>query len=297
MPSSLTDQAAEVTAPVTAEAAAEVTGSDAELPRRQALGVVVGFDGSPDAERALRWAAWDARARHAMLTVCLIEDGLPDAGAMLTPGVRLARDLMGEGLAQPLLVTGSPGAALCARAPDADLIVVGARGSGRERMPGLPIGSVSLQVAANAPGRTVVVRGLHPASAHTCMPVVVGLDGSPGSAAAARFAIEEAALRRSYVVAVCALADSPGVLGASGHIRRDAEDLIARCALENPEMPVQCKMSEGPARTALLEAGAGAQLLVVGARGRGGFNGMTIGSVGLAVISYARCPVAVVRGM
>jgi nucleotide-binding universal stress UspA family protein len=56
---------------------------------------------------------------------------------------------------------------------------------------------------------------------------------------------------------------------------------------------VERRVSEGSPRAALLEAAADAQMIIVGARGRGGFEEMSIGSVGLAVLAYARCPVGV----
>ncbi len=276
------------------DARAEQASSKAQASAASPLGVLAGYDGSPDAERALRWAAWEARARRTMLTV--LSAGQADIDAVLAPGMRLARELAGEDRTRRLAATGSAAAALCAHSASAELIVVGARGSGRDSMPGMPIGSVSLQVAANATGPVIVVRsGGHATSGHTSLPIVVGLDGSPDSHAAAQFAVEEAALRHCHLIAVCALADSPGVLGAAGHIRQDAGQLMARHERENPELDIRCEMSAGSARSALLEASVGAQLVVVGARGLGGFTGMTMGSVGLAVTSYARSPVAVIR--
>jgi nucleotide-binding universal stress UspA family protein len=50
-----------------------------------------------------------------------------------------------------------------------------------------------------------------------------------------------------------------------------------------------------PARSSLTEVAEAADLLVVGSRGRTGWSSLLLGSVGLRCITYAPCPVAVVR--
>jgi nucleotide-binding universal stress UspA family protein len=66
-------------------------------------------------------------------------------------------------------------------------------------------------------------------------------------------------------------------------------------AKAHPEVSVWHRVLPGTPRSALLAAAAEAQLLVVGARGRGGFDEMSLGSIAHAVLQYAPCPVAVVR--
>ena len=62
-----------------------------------------------------------------------------------------------------------------------------------------------------------------------------------------------------------------------------------------PEVDVVEKTARGNAAAVLIGESAGAELLVVGSHGRGGFGGLLLGSVSHAVLHHARCPVAVVR--
>lgn len=275
-----------------------------------ATGIVAGYDGSADAEEAVAWAAREAQARGCALTVCLVRerpfpappappDGPDDAGRRsgheaLARGLQIASDLIGAEAVRPLVATGSPAAILCSRAVGAEMTVLGCRG--RDGLPGLPLGSVSLKVAAHAQGRIVVVRGhWRPVPGQRPQPVVVGCDGSPGSNAAVKFAFEEAALRETCVIAVCALADCAGLLGGAGRIRTDFEEIMSRHQREHPAVAVNQQVSDGTARTALLQASRDAQLLVLGARGRGGLPGMPLGSASVALLSHAACPVGIVH--
>ena len=272
-------------------------------------GILAGYDGSAGSERALSWAAREALSRGTVLTVChAFGPGFPaadDEDAVLNlargrgervilSGLRQGRHLMGTGEVRSLLVAGSAAAVLCERSDDAAIVVVGARGLGG--VAGLRLGSVSSQVAAHAGGLVVVVRGhWRPAAGFVPGPIVVGANGSPPSRAALEFAFEEAKLREAPVLAVCALADAPGILGAADKRREQFEDVIGRWEKNHPEVAVLRRLSHGGARDALLTAAHDAQLLVVGSRGRGGIRGMPLGSVSLAVLHHAPCPVGVAR--
>ena len=271
-------------------------------------GIVAGYDGSPSAAQALRWAAREAWARGTALTVCLAwtpdhmelptESALCDLARqhgqeILTRGLPYATSVLGPGLVHPDLAAGSAAQVLCERSRDAEMVVVGSRG--HSGLPGLRLGSVSWQVAGHASGRVVVVRGAWRPANRPPGPVVLGADGSLAGQAAITFAFEEAALRDVPLVAMCALTDAPGRLGGSRQVEEDFDHLVAVEAKEHPEVSVVRHVLAGTPRAALLTASADAQMLVVGARGRGGLDEMSLGSIAQAVLQYAPCPVGVVR--
>ncbi len=271
-------------------------------------GIVTGYDGSPGSVLALCWAAREAKARDTTLTVCLAwtpdQMGLPTESVLcdlarqhgkevLARGLPYAESVLGPGRVATALAGGSAAQALCELSRTAEMVVVGSRG--HSDLPGLLLGSVSWQVAGHASGRVVVVRGQWQPPNQPPGPVVVGADGSPGSQAAIEFAFEEAVLRDVPVVAVCALADAPGRLGEMRHIEEDFSHAIACTEKEHPEVWVERQVVAGPPRTPLLTAASGAQLLIVGARGRGGLDDMNLGSVAQAVLHHSPCPVGVVN--
>ena len=271
-------------------------------------GIVAGYDGSPGAAQALRWAAREAWARGTTLTVCLAwtpdhmelptESALCDLARqhgqeLLTRGLPYAETVLGPDRVHPDLAAGSAAQVLCERSRAADMVVVGSRGHGE--LPGVRLGSVSWQVAGYASGPVVVVRGAWRPANQIPGPVVLGADGSPAGQAAITFAFEEAALRVVPLVTVCALADAPGRLGGSRQLEEDFDQALAVAAKEYPDVSVVRQVLPGTPREGLLSAAADAQLLVVGARGRGGFDEMSLGSIAQAVLLYAPGPVAVVR--
>ena len=139
-------------------------------------------------------------------------------------------------------------------------------------------------------------------------PVVVGIDGSPGSLVALQWAAEAARLRAVPLNVLFAWGDlGPRVVRTTrrGKEPTEADEQEAALALIDqsvrealgPEPGVEIiRLAErGEATPALLEASKTADLLVVGSRGRGGFAGLLLGSVSQHCIHHAHCPVAVIR--
>ncbi|HSK34298.1 MAG TPA: universal stress protein [Propionicimonas sp.] len=133
--------------------------------------------------------------------------------------------------------------------------------------------------------------------------IVVGLDGSANSSAAVRWALREVRLRGADLEAVTAFgAFAPDGLPDRDKLRTDKEvaDACARMQREQlADLPrdgvtVMTSTALGDAAETLVAASAGASMLVVGARGRGGVSGLLLGSVSLSCVHLATCPVTVV---
>jgi nucleotide-binding universal stress UspA family protein len=136
--------------------------------------------------------------------------------------------------------------------------------------------------------------------------IVVGLDGSDGSIRALEWAVEEGRLRGSSVHAVFVLSRlyvdpewvsvmTPSIEELRKEAGRQLAEAVERVALGDVSLRQDVMVAEGhgPAKS-LLEAAQGAELLVVGSRGRGGFQGLLLGSVSQQVLPHAPCPVVVV---
>jgi nucleotide-binding universal stress UspA family protein len=136
--------------------------------------------------------------------------------------------------------------------------------------------------------------------------IVVGVDGSPASEQALRWALDYARAVGGSVHAVAAW-EYPAFYGWAGTSAPpdgfNPEDIagttlaesVARVAGDAPRVPVNQSVIPGNATGALLQAAHGAALLVVGSRGRGGFSGALLGSVSRHVTEHAPCPVVVIR--
>lgn len=134
--------------------------------------------------------------------------------------------------------------------------------------------------------------------------VVVAVDGSSGSLTALRFALTEAQLRGAELQAVCvwSLPDTygsaivfPDDVDFEAEARRTLDEAIAEVTSDGDrDVHVTPLVMQGYAVNALLDAAAGANLLVVGSRGRGGFTGLLLGSVSQQLAHHTRCPIVIV---
>lgn len=279
--------------------------------------VVVAVDEGRPNRTVLNWAAAEAASRGLRLVVCNIcewqqgehdprptyEDGDRDLRIGPQRAVGEALDLIRAGYPElrvsGAIGTGSPARALLRLSRQTAMIVLGAHGLGGFR--GLLMGSVSGQVAEHASCPVAVVRPV----AGSATDVVVGVDGSDGSARALRLGLTEArrtggtlvALHVYQVppVAAAPYAPGPGVNVISSHelAARTLDELLGTIEAENPDVKIEHRVDHGPPARVLLEAAADAAALVVGARGLGGFSGLMAGSVSQQVLRHAHCPVLI----
>jgi nucleotide-binding universal stress UspA family protein len=139
--------------------------------------------------------------------------------------------------------------------------------------------------------------------------VVVGIDGSPSSRAALRWAVGQAALTGAVVEAVMAWEFPAAVVGygwattvalSAGQYEELAEKLVTEVISDDidPSSSVQVitQVREGNAAQVLLDASVSANLLVIGSRGHGTFASALLGSVSMHCVHHATCPVVVIRG-
>lgn len=132
--------------------------------------------------------------------------------------------------------------------------------------------------------------------------VVVGVDGSPASRAAVRWAAEQARLRNTELVAVESWEFSPLIFAADVPV---ALDELRASVVNHLHSVVEAEAGAASSVTelvvekapvpALLEQCEPDDVLVVGSRGRGGFAGLLLGSVSQQLAQHSTCPVVIVR--
>lgn len=276
-------------------------------------GIVVGTDGSDASRYAVEWAAREAELLGEPLRVVHVLQRwlfeMPDSGPHTEVG-RWAREdarTVAEEAAQHArqialdadvsaeVVPGDPRPGLIEAAKQADLLVVGGRGEGG--FAGLLLGSVAHGVVGRAECPVVVVQST---SSEQAGQIAVGVDNSAPSVVALERAFTEAAARNATVRAIYAWPRGTSAEGVYGlrldesEARNHLRDTVAAVAERYPTVKVVEEVAEGHPVGVLVGASAGADLLVVGRRGRGGFASLLLGSVSRGVLHHAHCPVMVV---
>ncbi len=282
--------------------------------------IFVGVDGSEGAAAALRWGvhegelrsipvtavvAWDllnqksraAEAHASTLSTTRPTRSWPStSGSKLQSGSEAATDVGRQS------VCDLPWRALVTMAAGADLLVVGARGSGG--FLGLRLGSVSEHCLYHATCPVAVVHAEERTAPPLAERIVVGVDGSPTSLEAFSWAVREAVVRRARLRAVSAwsmplMAYSGTVAVSDDAMFEEAakevlDEAVAAADLSDLPHPVERELAAGGASSAIIDAAAEATLVVVGSCGLSRAKEIVFGSVSHQVVHHAPCPVVVI---
>jgi nucleotide-binding universal stress UspA family protein len=292
--------------------------------------IVVGVDGSANGAAALRWAVAEAALRKDRVVALFAwgyippghagdgrtfdpEYGRADADAALVAAIEAAVGPERARSIERRVVGEVPTKALLAASAGAELLVVGARGAGGFQR--LRLGSVSEGCLHHSTRPLAIIRSAsppEPAAAgeerQTWGParIVVGVDASDSARRALRWALEEARLRHSAVDVVHAWHVPYTVHSPYAGIPMDIDVVVEKTArtvldrvvdgedLRRQPAPVERILACGGAASAVLDAAAGADLVVLGSRGLGGFKGLLLGSVTHHVAHHVRCPLVVI---
>ena len=288
--------------------------------------VVVAVDGSAASHNAVRWAANTANKRGIPLRLAssytmpqflyaegmvppqeLFDDLQSETMEKIDEARAIAHEVAPELKIGHTIAEGSPIDMLLDMSRDVTMIVMGSRGLGG--LSGMVKGSVSAAVVSHASCPVVVVREDNTVDESTKYgPVVVGVDGSDVSQKATEIAFAEAYARGAELVAVHTWMDMQVQASLAGlsaaqqqweEVEREQIDMLTErlqpLTDAYPEVQVRKVITRDRPVRALVENSEGAQLLVVGSHGRGGFKGMLLGSTSRALLQSAPCPMMVVR--
>jgi nucleotide-binding universal stress UspA family protein len=268
--------------------------------------VAVGYDGSDPSRLALRWAAEYAAASdsvlriiHAWIWPMFTHDvgpvkGVADSGlrhaaeVILSNGVNFAREVSPGLQIEPRMAAGLPGEVLRSESRDAQLLVVGSRGLGG--FMGKLVGSVSVDLAGGGPCPVVVVR-VHREEAKA---VVACVDGHLRSSKVLEQSVHVAQTLQTKLRIVHVASPVPASgrhAPAQFHGRDVLRNAVARVHELDSGLAVSEELLSGhPVASALVDAGADAEMLVLGAHGREGHPGTVA-----TVLSHASCNVMIAR--
>ncbi|MGB7817452.1 MAG: universal stress protein [Ornithinibacter sp.] len=280
--------------------------------------VLAGLNGSTLDAAVMDWASDEARRLGVALRLVHVVDpgvqltpypalmsGAPslaeelelEAETLLTPGLDRVRARHPALEVRTSVPWGPAGGALVELSADAVRLVIG--GSHAAPLERMLLGSVAVPVVAHARCPVVVVPdGI---SVQDPAHVVVGVDGSPGSEAAVEVAFETAAASGGRVTCVMGWTTevtlgvvvveswAEGVPEIEADCRAVTHSVVDPVAARHPEVPVDVVVRHGTPAHVIVEVAddVGADLVVVGSRGHGGFVGLLLGSVSRRVVDRA----------
>ena len=280
--------------------------------------IVVGADGSSDADRAIAFAVEEALRTHRSLRIVHVipeavpmtpmlplfgADSLRAVGSqILAEASERVRNLAGDEVAvETVLAHGPRVPALLAHTYDAALVVLGRRSSTLAR---IRTGSTTSAAAGRADCPVVAVPEEWVAGAPQRGHVVAAVDGTPASADVVRTGLAAAHERGSDLVVMHAwhpLAPYDLTLGGQGAEEvwmRQTEpvvwSLVAGLRADYPDVEVRVDLRFEHIAGALVDAGEEADLLVMGRRGAGAMFGTALGSKARALLRSGVCPVEIV---
>jgi len=282
--------------------------------------IVVGVDSSDSSMRALSWAVEQAEVEHRALTlvhavgavtpaytdlatvypeearIALHDDGRKVLSVARSAIERIAPDLE----VHEVFRLEDPRSVLLEMSRHAAMVVLGSRGRGKIRS--LLLGSVGVALVKHAQCPVVVHRPANPGVVRNG--IVVGADGSEESLAVLEFAYREASLRDLPLTVVHCFSDLMSGISAPvavGPVPVDLEserlllaESMAGMTEKFPEVNVRTSLARGLPQEVLVGLGERMNLIVVGAHQASRVSRMLFGSVSVAVVEHASCPVAVV---
>lgn len=281
--------------------------------------IIVGTDGTPSGEAAVRWAAREADRRHLPLRIVhafdwewrearydtsgeYLDFARRVAAAVTATAFEQAREVAPHVKIEVDTLLGHAASELLAVADDAELMVLGNRGRGG--FSSLLLGSVSQRVAVQARCPVVIVRGRGDV---TDGPIAVGVDDSAAADHVLETAFEAAASRgcalaliRIYLPSIplwlrnvpATDVDTPD---QDAEERARLEELVAPWRAKYPDVPVETMLSHDSAATVLVGVSHGAQLVIVGSHHHGAVASAMLGSTGMQLLHHADCPVYIAR--
>jgi nucleotide-binding universal stress UspA family protein len=281
--------------------------------------IVVGVDGSESSDRAVAWATDQAVAEHRALTLAHAINAFtpayvdaaivyPEARSILTSEahkvLEVARKKV-EARAPDLEVHEvleflDPREMLLEMSQGAALVVLGSRGRGKIRS--LLLGSVGVALVRHAHCPVVVHR---PSNAGIVRNgIVVGVEASDESRTVLEFAYREASLRDLPLTVLHCYWDVQAGTAAAGIVYESLRDVeeervalgeaMAGMSEKYPDVNVTTRMARGLPHEVLAQLGERMNLIVVGAHQANRVSHMVFGSVSVALVERATCPVTVV---